>query len=139
MQNADLAILDKFKSAGYDQLTAIQEKALPVLSRRINALLVAPTGSGKTEAAVIPIFTMLAAEGKQKGIRAIYITPLRALNRDVLRRIIKYAETEGLSVEVRHGDTSAQKRRKIAMEPPDVLITTPETLAIILTTERMLN
>ncbi|MGH9922677.1 MAG: DEAD/DEAH box helicase, partial [Nitrososphaerales archaeon] len=83
--------------------------------------------------------TMLAAEGKQKGIRAIYITPLRALNRDVLRRIIKYAETEGLSVEVRHGDTSAQKRRKIAMEPPDVLITTPETLAIILTTERMLN
>jgi ATP-dependent Lhr-like helicase len=139
MQNADLTILDKFKSAGYDQLTSIQEKALPVLSRRINALLVAPTGSGKTEAAVIPIFTMLAADGKQKGIRAIYITPLRALNRDVLRRIIKYAETEGLSVEVRHGDTSAQKRRKIAMEPPDVLITTPETLAIILTTERMLN
>ena len=139
MQKVDLAIVDKFKSAGYDQLTPIQKKSLPVLSRRINALLVAPTGSGKTEAAVIPIFTMLAAEQKQKGIRAIYVTPLRALNRDVLRRIIRYAETEGLSVEVRHGDTSVQKRRKIAMEPPDVLITTPETLAIILTTERMLK
>ena len=139
MQNADLAILDKFKTAGYDQLTAIQEKALPVLSRKINALLVAPTGSGKTEAAVIPIFTMLAAEEQRKGIRAVYVTQLRALNRDVLRRIIKYAETEGLSVEVRHGDTSAQQRRKIAMEPPDLLITTPESLAIILTTERMLK
>jgi len=139
MQNTDLAIVEKFRSAGYEQLTPIQEKALPVLSRRINALLVAPTGSGKTEAAVIPIFTMLAAEQKQKGIRAVYVTPLRALNRDVLRRIIKYAEMEGLSVEVRHGDTSVQKRRKIAMEPPDLLITTPETLAIILTTERMLK
>jgi len=139
MQSVDLAIVDKFRSAGYDQLTPIQKKSLPVLSRRINALLVAPTGSGKTEAAVIPIFTMLAAEEKQKGIRAIYVTPLRALNRDVLRRVIKYAEMEGLSVEVRHGDTSTQKRRKIAIEPPDVLITTPETLAIILTTERMLK
>jgi len=139
MQNADIAIADKFKSAGYEQLTPIQKKSLPVLSRRINALLVAPTGSGKTEAAIIPIFTMLAAEEKQKGIRAIYVTPLRALNRDVLRRVIRYAEMEGLTVEVRHGDTSVQKRRKIAMEPPDVLITTPETLAIILTTERMLK
>ncbi len=139
MQHADLAIIDKFKRAGYNELTPIQEKALPVISRRINTLLVAPTGSGKTEAAVIPIFTMLASEQKQNGIRAIYITPLRALNRDVLRRIIKYAELEGLRVDVRHGDTPEATRRKIASEPPDLLITTPETMAIILTTERMLK
>jgi ATP-dependent Lhr-like helicase len=138
MQNADLIIIDKFKRAGYNRLTPIQEKALPVLSRQINALLVAPTGSGKTESAVIPIFSMLASE-KSAGIRAIYITPLRALNRDVLRRIIRYAELEGLKVEVRHGDTSESAKRKMITHPPDVLITTPETLAIILTNEKLLN
>lgn len=138
MQNADLAIIDKFKRAGYSKLTPIQEKALPVLSRQINALLVAPTGSGKTESAVIPIFTILASQ-KRSGIRAVYITPLRALNRDVLRRIIRYAELEGLKVEVRHGDTSASAKKKMTTDPPDVLITTPETLAIVLTNEKMIN
>ena len=118
MQNADLAIIDKFKRAGYSKLTSIQEKALPVLSRQINALLVAPTGSGKTESAVIPIFTMLASQ-KRSGIRAVYITPLRALNRDVLRRIIRYAELEGLKVEVRHGDTSASAKKKMTIDPPE--------------------
>lgn len=138
MPNTDLDIIEKFKRVGYEKLTPIQEKALPVLSRRINSLLVAPTGSGKTESAVIPIFTMLAAE-KSTGIRAIYVTPLRALNRDVLRRIIKYAELEGLKVEVRHGDTSASAKRKMVTHPPDVLITTPETLAIILTNEKLIS
>ncbi|MFQ5920873.1 MAG: DEAD/DEAH box helicase, partial [Nitrososphaerales archaeon] len=61
MQKPDLVVLERFRSAGYKELTPIQMKALPVLSRKINTLLVAPTGSGKTEAAVIPIFTMLAA------------------------------------------------------------------------------
>jgi len=138
MQNVDLDIIDRFKRIGYDKLTPIQKKALPVLSRQINALLVSPTGSGKTESAVIPIFKMLASDN-DSGIRAIYITPLRALNRDVLRRIIRYAELEGLKVEVRHGDTSASAKKKMTIDPPDVLITTPETLAIILTNERLLN
>ncbi|MFQ5940363.1 MAG: DEAD/DEAH box helicase [Nitrososphaerales archaeon] len=138
MRNADLAIINNFKKAGYEKLTPIQEKALPVLSRHINALLVAPTGSGKTESAVIPIFTTLASQ-KGSGIRAIYVTPLRALNRDVLRRIIKYAETVGLKVEVRHGDTSRSTKKKMTIDPPDILITTPETLAIVLTNEKMIN
>ncbi len=140
LQKPDLAVLEGFKSAGYENLTPIQRKALPVLSRRINTLLVAPTGSGKTEAAVIPVFTRLAEEpGQKHGIRAVYITPLRALNRDVLRRIIGYAENQGLRVDVRHGDTPAQARKKISLEPPDVLITTPETLAILLANEKMLG
>lgn len=140
MQQSDLLLVERFRSAGYDRLTLIQQKALPVLSRKINTLLVAPTGSGKTEAAVIPVFSMLGSElQSEKGIRAIYITPLRALNRDVLRRVARYAEAEGLEVEIRHGDTSAQKRRKIVQQPPDVLITTPETLAIILATPSMLR
>jgi len=83
---------------------------------------------------------MLAQDkGNNAGkIRAIYITPLRALNNDVLRRVIKYAESEGLRVEIRHGDTTAVAKKKIVENPPDVLITTPESLAVVLTSEKML-
>jgi ATP-dependent Lhr-like helicase len=135
----DQAIHDKFSREGFSELTAIQKKALPVISRKINCLLVAPTGSGKTEAAVMPVFSMLShAKGEPGTIRAIYITPLRALNNDVLRRIVKYAESDGLRVEIRHGDTTAAAKKKIVDNPPDVLITTPESLAVVLTSDKML-
>lgn len=135
----DQVIHDKFSREGFSELTAIQKKALPVISRKINCLLVAPTGSGKTEAAVMPVFSMLShAKGEPGTIRAIYITPLRALNNDVLRRIVKYAESDGLRVEIRHGDTTAAAKKKIVDNPPDVLITTPESLAVVLTSDKML-
>src|SRR5919202_4516917 len=132
-------VIKKFTKEGLSSLTTIQDKVLPVISRKINCLLVAPTGSGKTEAAVLPVFTMLAHQEHSAGtIRAIYITPLRALNNDVLRRIVQYAQSEGLRVEIRHGDTTALARKKIVENPPDVLITTPESLGIVLTSEKML-
>ncbi|MGI0025663.1 MAG: DEAD/DEAH box helicase, partial [Nitrososphaera sp.] len=137
----DKLIIEKFRKEGFQSLTTIQQKALPVISRRVNCLLVAPTGSGKTEAAVLPVFTMLASEKPSSAgkIRAIYITPLRALNNDVLRRIVKYADSEGLRVLIRHGDTTTAARKKIVENPPDVLITTPESLAVVLTSEKMLT
>ena len=104
--------------------------------------MVAPTGSGKTEAAVIPVFAMLSSvatsESFKGKIRAIYVTPLRALNNDVQRRIMKYAESEGLRVEIRHGDTNTKSRKRIVNDPPDILITTPESLGVILTSQKML-
>jgi len=72
-------------------------------------------------------------------IKVLYITPLRALNRDVFRRITKYAQSNNLLIEIRHGDTTQRARRKITENPPDILITTPETLAILLTQIKMLN
>ncbi|HKX81184.1 MAG TPA: DEAD/DEAH box helicase [Nitrososphaera sp.] len=137
----DRLIIEKFRKEGFQALTTIQEKALPVISRKVNCLLVAPTGSGKTEAAVLPVFTLLGSEpSRAKGrIRAVYITPLRALNNDVLRRVVKYAESEGLRVLIRHGDTTAAAKKKIVDDPPDVLITTPESLGVILTSEKMLS
>ncbi|MGI0010868.1 MAG: DEAD/DEAH box helicase, partial [Nitrosopumilaceae archaeon] len=99
----------------------------------------APTGSGKTETAVIPIFAHLAKSKKPGKIKALYITPLRALNRDVFRRIIKYAENESLSIQIRHGDTTQSIRKKITEYPPDILITTPETLIILLTQKKILD
>jgi ATP-dependent helicase Lhr and Lhr-like helicase len=61
------------------------------------------------------------------------------LNNDVLRRIIKYAESENLRIQIRHGDTTVLAKKKIVENPPDILITTPESLAVILTSEKMLN
>ncbi|MFZ0346428.1 MAG: DEAD/DEAH box helicase [Nitrososphaeraceae archaeon] len=136
------SIAEKFKKQGFQNITAIQAKALPVISRKLNCLLVAPTGSGKTEAAVIPVFAMLSSiatsESFKGRIRAIYVTPLRALNNDVQRRIMKYAESEGLRVEIRHGDTNTKTRKRIVNDPPDILITTPESLGVILTSQKML-
>ncbi len=131
--------IEKFRKEGFSSLTTIQRKALPVIARKINCLLVAPTGSGKTEAAVMPVFAMLAHQkAPAKMIRTMYITPLRALNNDVLRRVVHYAQSEGLRVEIRHGDTTVLARKKIVEDPPDVLITTPESLAVVLTSEKML-
>ncbi len=130
----------RFKELGFQELTPIQKKSYKLLARGRSALLVAPTGSGKTEAAVIPLFAMLAAtidrDRTIHGIRMLYVTPLRALNRDIFRRIISYAAAEGLRAEIRHGDTSSSARQKMLVSPPDVLITTPETIGIILTSRK---
>jgi ATP-dependent helicase Lhr and Lhr-like helicase len=85
------------------------------------------------------MLSSIATSESFKGkIRAIYVTPLRALNNDVQRRIMKYAESEGLRVEIRHGDTNTKTRKRIVNNPPDILITTPESLGVILTSQKML-
>ena len=134
----DSNLISKFNSLGFKNLTEIQKKAIPEIFQKKDSLIIAPTGSGKTECSVIPIFSHLRTSKKPGKIKAIYVTPLRALNRDVFRRIIRYAEYDGLSIEIRHGDTPQTTRKKITNNPPDVLITTPETLVILLTQQKML-
>jgi len=130
---------EKFRSFGFEQLTNIQKKAIPVIYQKKNSLIIAPTGSGKTECSVIPIFSHAKKMKEQGKIKVLYITPLRALNRDVFRRIIKYADQDCLTIQIRHGDTSQKIRKKISDSPPDILITTPETLVILLTQKKMLT
>ncbi|HET7345561.1 MAG TPA: DEAD/DEAH box helicase, partial [Nitrososphaeraceae archaeon] len=117
----------------------MQKKAIPIIFQKIDSLVIAPTGSGKTETAVIPIFSRVSKSKKPDKIKVLYVTPLRALNRDVFKRIIQYAENENLRIEVRHGDTSQSMRRKINLSPPDILITTPETIIILLSQAGMLK
>jgi ATP-dependent Lhr-like helicase len=136
----DKEILEAFKINGFSSLTEIQKKVIPVVNRRRNCLLVAPTGSGKTEAAVIPIFSIIKSSVTvPNSIKAIYVTPLRALNNDVFRRVIDYANKMSLDIQLRHGDTSVSSKRKLLHNPPDILITTPESLGVILTSKKLLQ
>lgn len=125
------------KQVGIEKLTEPQEKAIPSIISGKNILLIAPTGSGKTEAVILPILGKLIEIKNRNGISLLYITPLRALNRDMLRRILRLCTALNLTVDVRHGDTATTLRRKQALKPPDILITTPETLQAILPGKRM--
>ena len=134
-------IVQFLKSKGIVKPTPIQEKAIPILLEgKHNSLLLAPTGSGKTEAALLPLLNRLQQMSKQKelfGFYIIYITPLKALNRDVYKRIQELCEHLDLTVDVRHGDTTQYARRKQAIYPPNLLITTPESLQAILPGKRL--
>jgi ATP-dependent Lhr-like helicase len=117
---------------GFSELTLPQTMAIPPILAGENVLLIAPTGTGKTEAVLLPIFSKLIQQEKRKGISVIYITPLRALNRDMLKRMSFWASKLEVTIEVRHGDTNMKLRRKQAISPPSMLVTTPETLQAIL-------
>ena len=135
----DFKTLSLFKELDFSKLTEIQRRAVPKILQKKDCLIIAPTGSGKTECSVIPIFSQIKKSKKNGKIKVLYITPLRALNRDVFRRITKYAQFNNLTIEIRHGDTPQTSRRKITNSPPDVLITTPETLVILLTQQKLLG
>ncbi|WP_058995487.1 DEAD/DEAH box helicase [Haloarcula sp. CBA1127] len=131
------AVRSALSERGFTTPTDPQRKAIPTLADGRDALVVAPTGTGKTETAMLPVFDALAESGDRFGIGALYITPLRALNRDMRQRLDWWGETLGLEVDVRHGDTTDYQRQKQANDPPDVLVTTPETLQAMLTGSKL--
>ncbi|MBS7646126.1 MAG: DEAD/DEAH box helicase [Candidatus Bathyarchaeia archaeon] len=136
----DGSIVKLLMDEGIVQPSDVQEMAIPRILQGKNLLVIAPTGVGKTYAAVLPVFNLYLsarARGEGKPISILYITPLRALNRDVYRRLISLGEALGIRVDVRHGDTPSGARYSQALKPPEMLITTPETLQAILPGARM--
>ncbi|MDG6989255.1 MAG: DEAD/DEAH box helicase [Nitrososphaerota archaeon] len=131
------AVRGLLAETGITTPTPPQAQAWPLISRGEDALVVAPTGSGKTEAALLPLLSRIVSEGHGEGISLLYITPMRALNRDMLKRLQSWCARLGLTVDIRHGDTPQAQRAKQSAHPPDVLVTTPETLQAILPGRRM--
>ncbi|RLG71047.1 MAG: hypothetical protein DRO11_05175 [Methanobacteriota archaeon] len=121
---------------GIHHTTPMQSKAVETILRGENLLIMAPTGTGKTEAAFLPLLHRIVRD-KPEPIALLYLTPLRALNRDLVRRLSWWGRQTGVSVEVRHGDTPQKTRRKQAENPPLILITTPESLQTMLPGSRL--
>ena len=132
----DPRVREVIRKRGFTGLSEAQEQAIPRLLAGENLILVAPTGTGKTESAMLPVFDRLL-ETAGPGFKALYVTPLRSLNRDILTRMEWWCRELGLSVGVRHGDTPQNERRKQALNPPDLLITTPESLQALFMGKRL--
>lgn len=118
-------------SLGWPRLRGLQEAAIAPLLAGDDALLLAPTAGGKTEAAVFPLLSRMAAED-WRGTSLLYLCPLKALLNNLLPRLERYAEWLGRRVALWHGDVTTPVRRRIITERPDVLLTTPESLEAML-------
>src|SRR3954454_22596068 len=120
----------------FDRPTEAQEQAWPAIARGENTLLSAPTGSGKTLAAFLWGLDRLVAEpSPEPRTRLVYVSPLKALSYDIERNLRAPLRGIGgeVSVAIRTGDTPQKERQAMIRTPPDVLITTPESLYLILT------
>ncbi len=122
-------------SLGWRQLRPLQEAAIEPLLAGDHALLLAPTAGGKTEAAVFPLFSRMLAE-HWSGLSLLYVCPIKALLNNLEPRLARYAGLVGRRVARWHGDVGDSEKFGIGREPPDVLLTTPESLEAILVSRR---
>ncbi|MEM4481793.1 MAG: ATP-dependent helicase [Desulfurococcaceae archaeon] len=137
----------------YESLTPVQRKTIPIVKQGSSVLVSSPTGTGKTLAVFLGIidniYDLYEKYGKlPDGVYAVYVSPLRALNNDMRRNlydpvigILEIAREEGINlpeikVAVRTSDTSSYEKQKMLKDPPHILITTPESLAITLSAPR---
>jgi ATP-dependent Lhr-like helicase len=115
----------------WPSLRRLQQAAVEPITAGDDALLIAPTAGGKTEAAVFPLLTRMADE-QWSGVSVLYVCPLRALLNNLEPRLHSYAGWLGRGASLWHGDVTASQRRRLVVERPDLLLTTPESLEAML-------
>ena len=121
---------------GWSSLRPVQELAGEALLAGHNAIILAPTAGGKTEASMFPTISGLVDQ-EPDGVGAIYIAPIKALLNNQEDRLGLYTEMVGLQRFVWHGDTAEHQRRRFLKEPAELLMTTPESLEVMLVSQRV--
>ena len=145
-------LIEKWFNSKFDDLTPPQSMAVPLIHNKENVLVSSPTGSGKTLTAFLSIindFLKLDRENEfEDGVHAIYVSPLKALANDIDRNLrqpldemMALAEkleldVPEIKVAVRSGDTSLKERARMVRKPPHILITTPESLGLLLSSKK---
>jgi ATP-dependent Lhr-like helicase len=129
----------KWFQASFEAPTPAQAAGWPAIASGVHTLICAPTGSGKTLAAFLWGIDRLAREPERlgSGVRIVYVSPLKALSYDIERNLRAPLQGIGapISVALRTGDTPQSERRAMRREPPDILITTPESLYLMISSQ----
>ena len=120
----------------WPRLRPLQDAAVTPVLAGDHCLLLAPTAGGKTEAAAFPILSKMAVQD-WRPLSVLYLAPMRALLNDLLPRLESYGHFVGRRVDLWHGDTPQSRRSRIVSDPPDLLLTTPESLESMLISRRV--
>lgn len=121
-------------SLGWKSLRQIQEDSINPIVRGDDLLVIGPTAGGKTEAAALPLLSRMLSE-EWSGLGAVFVSPLRALANDLEVRLGELFGLVGRNVAAWHGDVSQGRRKEILREPPDLMVTTPESLEVMLVSQ----
>jgi ATP-dependent helicase Lhr and Lhr-like helicase len=123
-------------SLGWRSLRPLQEATIEPILRGEHAILLAPTAGGKTEAAAFPVLSRMLSE-RWEGLGVLYICPIKALLNNLEPRLSFYAGLLGRRVALWHGDVGPGRKAMLVADPPDILLTTPESLEVTLISKRI--
>jgi ATP-dependent helicase Lhr and Lhr-like helicase len=118
-------------SLGWRSLRPFQEAVIPRILAGEHLVILAPTAGGKTEAAFLPVLSRMLSEDWQ-GLSVLYVCPIKALLNNLEFRLTRYCSLVGRRAALWHGDVGAGAKKRIRREPPDCVLTTPESLEVML-------
>jgi ATP-dependent helicase Lhr and Lhr-like helicase len=123
-------------SLGWRELREVQSLSIDAYLDGNNMVVLAPTAGGKTESAFFPVMSQMLEESWE-GISVLYVSPIKALLNNQEQRLHKYMQLVGRRAALWHGDTPQGERKRILAEPPDLLLTTPESLEVMLVSTKI--